>query len=89
MAARSGASCGGNDVEVQDLRGWSVSATARNALEHPRVNKNKRWLSPLFPIISNRPHRVEPRAVKRRPKKYTRLNRPRHELQQILLKATG
>jgi len=39
--------------------------------------------------LPDRPHRIEPRAVKRRPKKYTRLNRPRHELQQILLKATG
>ena len=39
--------------------------------------------------LPDRPHRIEPRAVKRRPKKYTRLNRPRHELRQALLKATG
>lgn len=36
-----------------------------------------------------RPHRIEPRAVKRRPKKYARLNKPRHQLRQALLRATG
>jgi hypothetical protein len=35
-----------------------------------------------------RPHRIEPRAVKRRPKEYDLLNRPRHELRQALLRET-
>ncbi len=32
---------------------------------------------------------VEPRAVKRRPKEYDRLNKPRQELRQALLRKTG
>lgn len=52
-----------------------------------------RWLadaepgSPLPDLVVNpdRPDRVEPRAVKRRPKQYDRLNRPRDELRKRLL----
>jgi len=33
-----------------------------------------------------RPNRVEPRAVKRRPKEYDRLNRPRQEMREALLR---
>lgn len=36
-----------------------------------------------------RSHRIEPRAVKRRPKKYARLNKPRRQLQQALLRRTA
>ena len=36
-----------------------------------------------------RPGRLEPRAVKRRPKEYDRLNKPRQELRQALLRKTG
>jgi hypothetical protein len=36
-----------------------------------------------------RPGRIEPRAVKRRPKPYDRLDRPRPELRAALLKQTG
>ena len=36
-------------------------------------------------INPERPGRVEPRAVKRRPKQYDRLTRPRAELQKQLL----
>jgi hypothetical protein len=35
--------------------------------------------------LPERPNRIEPRAVKRRPKEYPRLNRPRHEMRQALL----
>jgi hypothetical protein len=53
-----------------------------------------RWLqtatpeTPLRKLVVNptRPHRVEPRAIKRRPKEYDRLNKPRKELQQRLRK---
>jgi hypothetical protein len=36
--------------------------------------------------VPHRPNRLEPRAVKRRPKQYDLLNRPRHELRKDLLK---
>jgi len=38
-------------------------------------------------ILPYRPNRVEPRAVKRRPKEYALLNRPRHEMRTALLRA--
>jgi hypothetical protein len=52
-----------------------------------------RWLADADPgkplpnlvVNPNRPGRVEPRAVKRRPKQYDRLNRPRQELRKRLL----
>jgi hypothetical protein len=52
-----------------------------------------RWLadgdpsSPLTELVVNpyRPDRVEPRAVKRRPKAYDQMNRPREELRKRLL----
>ena len=34
-------------------------------------------------IAPDRPGRSEPRAVKRRPKNYQRLNKPRHEMKEI------
>lgn len=39
--------------------------------------------------LPHRSGRVEPRAVKRRPKEYDRLNKPRHELRLALLRKTG
>jgi hypothetical protein len=36
-------------------------------------------------LVADRPGRFEPRAVKRRPKEYARLNRPRHVLRKLLL----
>jgi Transposase DDE domain len=39
--------------------------------------------------LPHRPGRTEPRAVKRRPKEYDRLNKPREELRQALLRKTG
>lgn len=38
--------------------------------------------------LPHRPGRIEPRAVKRRPKEYDRLNKPRHELREALLRKT-
>jgi len=40
-------------------------------------------------MLPCRPGRIEPRAVKRRPKPYDRLNRPRHELRAALLRQAG
>ena len=36
--------------------------------------------------LPNRPHRLEPRALKRRPKPYKLLNRPRNEMRNALLR---
>jgi len=36
-----------------------------------------------------RPGRIDPRAVKRRPKEYDHLNKPRHEMREALLRKTG
>jgi len=42
-----------------------------------------RWIA--RDTLPDRPNRIEPRAVKRRPKGYDRLNRPRHEMRKALL----
>jgi len=42
-----------------------------------------RWIA--HDPVPDRPNRVEPRAVKRRPKEYDRLNRPRHEMREALV----
>jgi len=34
----------------------------------------------------DRPNRIEPRAIKRRPKEYDRLNKPRHQMRKALLR---
>jgi len=34
-------------------------------------------------VVGNRPNRTEPRAVKRRPKQYQRLNKPRHQFKEL------
>jgi hypothetical protein len=54
---------------------WLGSATEGEAL--PRIVVNP-----------DRPDRVEPRVVKRRPKEYDRMTRPRAELQRLLLEGT-
>lgn len=63
---------------------WVYAGTPRYAILYALLLE---WIA--RDTLAHRPGRIEPRAVKRRPKKYTRLNRPRHELQQVLLKATG
>ncbi|HUV70628.1 MAG TPA: IS4 family transposase [Terracidiphilus sp.] len=42
-----------------------------------------RWIA--HDILPRRPNRIEPRAVKRRPKQYPLLNKPRHEMRKALL----
>ena len=37
-------------------------------------------------VVGNRPGRVEPRAIKRRPKEHALLTKPRHEARAELLK---
>ena len=63
------------------------------ALERISFVAALRWLStarpgaPLPPLVVNphRPDRVEPRAVKRRPKPYTLLMKPRREARNALI----
>lgn len=43
-----------------------------------------KWIA--WDILPSRPNRIEPRAVKRRPKEYALLNRPRQEMREALLK---
>lgn len=73
-----------------------LEASRRQKVLLPRISfiDALRWLrtatpqTPLRPLIvnPNRPGRLEPRAVKRRPKEYDRLNKPRRELQKALRK---
>jgi len=37
-------------------------------------------------VVPHRPHRIEPRAVKRRPKPHQLLTRPRNEMRKVLCK---
>ena len=60
------------EVEFHRRRAWLRSAKAGEALSKLVVNPN-------------RPDRVEPRVVKRRPKEYDRMTRPRAELRKRLL----
>jgi hypothetical protein len=71
------------------------------AARRQRVNPHRisfidalRWLQPAKPdaplpdlvVHPIRPGRIEPRCIKRRPKEYDRMNRPRHELRKRLKK---
>jgi hypothetical protein len=56
-----------------------LAGTERAAALYDLVLK---WIAEnKFP---HRPNRVEPRAVKRRPKEYAKLNRPRHKMREAL-----
>jgi len=78
-----------------------VRAVMLKAAQRQRVSPRRisyidalRWLQPPKPdaplpeLITNpiRPGRVEPRCIKRRPKEYDRMNRPRDELRKRLKK---
>jgi hypothetical protein len=60
-------------ISFKDVLGWVRVA---------RINDPM----PRFIVNSHRPGRLEPRAVKRRPKEYDRMNRPRSEMQNELKK---
>ena len=68
---------------VDSIRPFSLAmAQARSK------NKQNHLILELLEVIArdevpNRPERLEPRAVKRRPKSYQLLNRPRHLMQAI------
>jgi hypothetical protein len=59
-------------VSFADALYWARHARADEKLPRLRVNPRRPW-------------RVEPRAVKRRPKSYKLLNKPRDQLRQVLL----
>lgn len=69
---------------VDLLRQWLPHAAACH--DHPR--KLAAWREELLEAIASvqnpsRPRRIEPRAVKRRPKNYQMLTKPRHKFQEI------
>ena len=78
-----------------------VRLVAAKAAKRQRVSPHRisfidalRWLQPAKPdaplpaLVVNpvRPGRIEPRCIKRRPKEYDRMNRPRHELHKRIQK---
>ncbi len=74
----------------------AVQAARRQRIRPHRISfvDALRWLQPpkpsqaLYELVVNlyRPDRVEPRCVKRRPKQYARMRRPREELRKRLQK---
>jgi hypothetical protein len=63
---------------------WLYGGTRRSGIVYALLLE---WIA--RDKLPHRPGRIEPRAVKRRPKEYDRLNRPRQELRQALLRKTG
>jgi hypothetical protein len=63
---------------------WVYGGTPRCAILYALLLE---WIA--RDTLARRPGRVEPRAVKRRPKEYDRLNKPRQELRQALLRKSG
>jgi hypothetical protein len=89
------------EVLVYSLVYNLVRLVALKAARRQRVNPHRisfidalRWLQPAKPdapmpdLVVNpvRPGRIEPRCIKRRPKEYDRMNRPREELRKRLKK---
>ena len=83
---------GRHQVSLQRLSFAGSLATARRfgeALLQARSNRQRRTLlNQLFELLAqdpvpDRPGRREPRAVKRRPKPYPLLNKPRHRFREI------
>lgn len=72
-----------------------LEAGQRQGVEPDRISfiDALRWLThtppdealPALVVNPNRPGRLEPRAVKRRPKEYDRINKPRAEIRKALL----
>ncbi|HWT80877.1 MAG TPA: IS4 family transposase, partial [Candidatus Methylomirabilis sp.] len=60
---------------------WWYRGTRRSSLVYALLLE---WIA--RDKLPHRPGRTEPRAVKRRPKEYDRLNKPREELRQALLR---
>ncbi len=63
---------------------WLQAGTRRFAPLHALLLE---WIA--RDTLAHRPGRIEPRAVKRRPKQYYILNKPRQQLRQALLRKTG
>jgi len=63
---------------------WVYAGTRQSGMVYALLLE---WIA--HDTLPYRPGRLEPRAVKRRPKEYDRLNKPRQELRQALLRKTG
>jgi len=84
-----------NKTELNRLSFKGTLSKVRSWAHELSMAKNKTALRKLtqallfqiaFDPVPNRPNRVEPRAVKRRPKQYSRLIKPRREYQEIFHK---
>ena len=75
--------CGEGQVARQTLEAaWSQLSLAPAA---ERVRQGRHFLGEVAKErVGDRPDRWEPRAVKRRPKEYDRLNQPRAVLRKLL-----
>jgi hypothetical protein len=72
---------------VQSLRQWEQHLNQRKMSRQEQGRLVKLLLESIAGnIISERPGRSEPRAVKRKPKPYQRLTVPRHEMAEKLKK---
>lgn len=60
---------------------WFLAGTPKAALLYQLLLS---WIA--CDRVPHRPHRLEPRALKRRPKPYNLLNRPRNEMRKALLR---
>jgi hypothetical protein len=63
---------------------WLYAGTGRSVVLYALLLE---WIA--RDKLPYRPGRIDPRAVKRRPKEYDRLNKPRHQLREALLRKTG
>jgi hypothetical protein len=78
------------------VRRVMLEAARRQQVEVDRISfvDALRWLRTARPgtpmpkliVLPHRPHRHEPRCVKRRPKQYARMNKPRDQLRKSLRK---
>ena len=74
---------------LSTVRQWESAFAqrhARNTTREAIVQHMLQYISRA--IIPDRPDRIEPRAIKRRPKEYDRLNKPRSVMKQRLLAPT-
>ncbi len=69
--------------KLANFRPWAPMIAAASG----RNDRQRMVREPLERIaldpVPHRPDRVEPEAVKRRPKNFARLNKPRHEFREI------
>ncbi len=90
---------GGSAQGIGDVRAGLQSdpASGRQEVATERISfvDALRWLRSATPssplrdlvLVPDRPNRIEPRALKRRPKEYDRMTRPRGQMRKRLLRS--